>query len=65
MLESGGRTIEEVLYKAWMHGNIRFVDALANRRMLAGKVFLAILEELLSQPTSEALDRRLCWLSLG
>lgn len=55
-LEPGERTIEEVKYRTRMLGNIRFVGALANRKMLAGKVILAILEELLSQPTSEALE---------
>lgn len=39
-----------------MLGNIKFVGALVARKMLASKVFFAILEELLSDPTPEALE---------
>jgi translation initiation factor 4G len=39
-----------------MLGNIRFVGALLARNMLASKVLLAILEELLAEPTPEALE---------
>jgi hypothetical protein len=39
-----------------MLGNIRFVGALLARKMLASKVLIAIAEELLSDPTPEALE---------
>jgi hypothetical protein len=50
------RIIAEQLYKTRMLGNIRFVGALLVRKMLASKVMLAIMEELLQEPTSEALE---------
>eukprot|EP00930_Biecheleria_cincta_P028816 TRINITY_DN20076_c0_g2_i1.p1 TRINITY_DN20076_c0_g2~~TRINITY_DN20076_c0_g2_i1.p1 ORF type:complete len:537 (-),score=139.37 TRINITY_DN20076_c0_g2_i1:341-1951(-) len=42
--------------KTTMVGNIKLVGALLSRGVLAGKVAIAILEELLSDPTSEALE---------
>jgi hypothetical protein len=50
------RTIAEGKYKTRMIGNIRFVGALLARRMLASKVLIAILDELLGDPTAEALE---------
>jgi len=50
------RTIVEQKYKTRMIGNIRFVGALLARRMLASKVLIAILDELLGDPTAEALE---------
>jgi len=50
------RTAAERLYKMRMLGNIRFVGALLVRKMLASKVMLAIMEELLQAPTPEALE---------
>jgi len=50
------RDYRERLYKDKMLGNIRFVGALLARNMLASKVLLAILEELLAEPTPEALE---------
>jgi hypothetical protein len=46
----------EVKYKTKMLGNIKFVGALLTRKMLAGKVFLALVDELLANPTPEALE---------
>mmetsp|Transcript_147129 Transcript_147129/g.274030 ORF Transcript_147129/g.274030 Transcript_147129/m.274030 type:complete len:788 (+) Transcript_147129:72-2435(+) len=46
----------EQLYKVQMIGNIKFVGALIVRKMLAIKVMFAIIEELLSDSTSEALE---------
>jgi hypothetical protein len=50
------RTIAETRYKTRMLGNIRFVGALLARHMLASKVLISILEDLLSDPISEALE---------
>jgi len=50
------RTEAEFRYKTTMLGNIRFVGALLVRRILASKVLLAIIAELLSSPTREALE---------
>lgn len=50
------RNIAERMYKMRMIGNIRFVGALLVRKMLASKVALAIMEELLQDPTPEALE---------
>lgn len=50
------RAIAERTYKMRMLGNIKFVGALLVRKMLASKVMLAIMEELLQEPTSEALE---------
>lgn len=55
-LSSEDRTIAEQLYKTRMLGNIRFVGSLLVRKMLASKVMLAIMEELLQDPTPEALE---------
>eukprot|EP00929_Paragymnodinium_shiwhaense_P002804 TRINITY_DN10309_c0_g2_i1.p1 TRINITY_DN10309_c0_g2~~TRINITY_DN10309_c0_g2_i1.p1 ORF type:complete len:632 (+),score=200.76 TRINITY_DN10309_c0_g2_i1:90-1985(+) len=55
-LEDEERTIAEVKYKTKMLGNIRFVGALLARGMLAGKVLISILRELMSDPTPEALE---------
>lgn len=48
--------IMQVNYKTRMLGTIRFVGALLARKMLASKVLIAIVEELLSDPTPEALE---------
>ncbi|CAK9048938.1 unnamed protein product [Durusdinium trenchii] len=50
------RRIAEVSYKTHMLGNIKLVGGLLARGMLAAKVGIAILEELLSNPTPEALE---------
>lgn len=50
------RTAAEVGYKTHMLGNIKLVGGLLSRGMLASKVGIAILEELLSNPTPEALE---------
>eukprot|EP00929_Paragymnodinium_shiwhaense_P119084 TRINITY_DN90972_c0_g1_i1.p1 TRINITY_DN90972_c0_g1~~TRINITY_DN90972_c0_g1_i1.p1 ORF type:complete len:665 (-),score=227.56 TRINITY_DN90972_c0_g1_i1:327-2321(-) len=55
-LDEEERTIKEVRYKTRMLGNIRFVGALLARRMLASKVLIAILKELMADPTPEALE---------
>jgi hypothetical protein len=55
-LSKEDRVIAEQLYKTRMLGNIRFVGSLLVRKMLASKVMLAIMEELLQDPTPEALE---------
>jgi len=55
-LNSEERTVAERLYKMRMLGNIKFVGSLLVRKMLASKVMLAIMEELLQEPTPEALE---------
>eukprot|EP00930_Biecheleria_cincta_P070166 TRINITY_DN57812_c0_g1_i1.p1 TRINITY_DN57812_c0_g1~~TRINITY_DN57812_c0_g1_i1.p1 ORF type:complete len:769 (+),score=172.69 TRINITY_DN57812_c0_g1_i1:95-2401(+) len=48
--------LADARYKAQLLGNIKLVGALLSRGMLAGKVAIAIMEELLSKPTPEALE---------
>lgn len=55
-LPADERVLVEVKYKTKMLGNIKFVGALLTRKMLAGKVFLALADELLANPTPEALE---------
>lgn len=55
-LSAEERTVAEVSYKTHMLGNIKLVGGLLARGMLAAKVGIAILEELLSNPTPEALE---------
>jgi len=55
-LPADERVLVEVKYKTKMLGNIKFVGALLTRKMLAGKVFLALVDELLANPTPEALE---------
>lgn len=55
-LDEEDRVLAEIRYKTRMLGNIRFVGALLTRKMLASKVLLAIMDELLSDPTPEALE---------
>lgn len=55
-LEGEDLSAAEQLYKLQMIGNIKFVGALIVRKMLAVKVMFAIVEELLSDSTSEALE---------
>jgi hypothetical protein len=55
-LTSEQREVAQFMYKTRMLGNIRFVGALLARRMLASKVLIAIMEELLTDPTPEALE---------
>jgi hypothetical protein len=55
-MEKEERATAERMYKMRMIGNIRFVGALLVRKMLASKVALAIMEELLQDPTLEALE---------
>mmetsp|Transcript_61867 Transcript_61867/g.109901 ORF Transcript_61867/g.109901 Transcript_61867/m.109901 type:complete len:700 (-) Transcript_61867:87-2186(-) len=50
------QSLAEAKYKTHMLGNIMLVGALLSRGMLAGKVAIAIMEELLSNPTPEALE---------
>jgi hypothetical protein len=55
-LEDDEQLAAERRYKMRMLGNIRFVGALLTRKMLATKVMFAIIEELLGDPTPEALE---------
>eukprot|EP00747_Dinoflagellata_sp_TGD_P060388 gnl/TRDRNA2_/TRDRNA2_152016_c0_seq1.p1 gnl/TRDRNA2_/TRDRNA2_152016_c0~~gnl/TRDRNA2_/TRDRNA2_152016_c0_seq1.p1 ORF type:complete len:674 (-),score=152.83 gnl/TRDRNA2_/TRDRNA2_152016_c0_seq1:167-1894(-) len=55
-LSGEDRTIAETKYKRRMIGTIKFVGALLTRRMLASKVLMALIEELLSDPTPEAVE---------
>jgi hypothetical protein len=63
-MEGEDRTIAENLYKTRMLGNIRFVGALLVRKMLASKVMLSICEELLQDPTPEALETLTAFLTV-
>mmetsp|Transcript_9107 Transcript_9107/g.16343 ORF Transcript_9107/g.16343 Transcript_9107/m.16343 type:complete len:804 (+) Transcript_9107:69-2480(+) len=54
----------EQFYKLQMLGNIKFVGALIVRKMLAVRVMFAIIEELLSDPTSEALESLVALLTV-
>eukprot|EP00747_Dinoflagellata_sp_TGD_P098947 gnl/TRDRNA2_/TRDRNA2_167601_c2_seq1.p2 gnl/TRDRNA2_/TRDRNA2_167601_c2~~gnl/TRDRNA2_/TRDRNA2_167601_c2_seq1.p2 ORF type:complete len:393 (+),score=82.34 gnl/TRDRNA2_/TRDRNA2_167601_c2_seq1:771-1949(+) len=55
-LSGEDRTIGEMAYKRRMLGTIKFVGNLLTRRMLASKVTIAVAEELLADPTCEALE---------
>jgi len=55
-LDGEEKTAAAFLYKMQMLGNIRFVGALLVRKMLASKVMFAIMEEMLQDPTPEALE---------
>lgn len=55
-LDPEDRIIEETKYKTRMVGNIRLVGELLVRKLIPSKVMLAILDELLSGPTPEALE---------
>jgi len=55
-LNGEDRSVAESLYKTRMLGNIRFVGSLLVRKMLASKVMFSIAEELLQEPTPEALE---------
>jgi hypothetical protein len=57
------RVLAEVAYKTKMLGNIKLIGALLSRKMLASKIMLAILEELLGDPTPEALESLAALLS--
>merc|ERR1711998_331600 len=46
----------EVKFKTRMLGNLRFVGELLVRRLLAGKILLAVAEELLAIGTSEGIE---------
>jgi hypothetical protein len=50
------RTLAEFKYKNRRLGNVKFIGALLQRKMLAGKVFIAILEELLQSSSDESLE---------
>jgi len=50
------RTLLGMRYKMRMLGNIRFVGALLARHMIASKVLVGILDDLLSDPIPEALE---------
>eukprot|EP00933_Yihiella_yeosuensis_P000352 TRINITY_DN10052_c0_g4_i1.p1 TRINITY_DN10052_c0_g4~~TRINITY_DN10052_c0_g4_i1.p1 ORF type:complete len:774 (-),score=204.74 TRINITY_DN10052_c0_g4_i1:696-3017(-) len=55
-LDAEERSLAEVRYKTRMLGNIKFVGAIVSRKMLSAKVMIAVIEELLSDPTPEALE---------
>eukprot|EP00933_Yihiella_yeosuensis_P000350 TRINITY_DN10052_c0_g2_i2.p1 TRINITY_DN10052_c0_g2~~TRINITY_DN10052_c0_g2_i2.p1 ORF type:complete len:737 (-),score=221.30 TRINITY_DN10052_c0_g2_i2:424-2634(-) len=50
------RCIAEARYKLCMLGNIRLIGAMLARKMLNPKVMVGIIEELLGNPTPEALE---------
>jgi len=47
---------KEVKFKTRMLGNLRFVGELLSRKLLAGKILLAVAEELLSMGNGEAIE---------
>lgn len=55
-MDEEDRMLAEVKYKTRMLGNIRFVGALLSRGMVASKVLMFILQELLANPSPEALE---------
>jgi len=56
ILDFEERTLAENRYKTKMLGNMKFVGALLTRRMLASKIMFAICQELINDPTPEALE---------
>jgi hypothetical protein len=60
------RTLREFRYKRQVLGNMKLIGALLVRKMLPGKVFIAILAELISdQPTPEASECTAVLLSVA
>jgi hypothetical protein len=55
-LDAEERTLAEIKYKTKTLGNIRFVGALLAKNMLASKVLVAIMNELMTEATPEALE---------
>jgi hypothetical protein len=55
-LDGEARIEAEFRYKNRMLGNIKFIGALLARKMLASKVCLAIVQELITEPTPEAIE---------
>jgi hypothetical protein len=55
-LDEEERVIKEFKYKNRKLGNVKFIGALLGRKMLASKVFLTIVEELIHEETSESLE---------
>jgi hypothetical protein len=55
-LDADEHVLAEVKYKTRMLGNLRFVAALLVRKMLAGRVLVAILHHLLQNATPETLE---------
>eukprot|EP00929_Paragymnodinium_shiwhaense_P074227 TRINITY_DN37969_c0_g1_i1.p1 TRINITY_DN37969_c0_g1~~TRINITY_DN37969_c0_g1_i1.p1 ORF type:complete len:543 (+),score=162.11 TRINITY_DN37969_c0_g1_i1:65-1693(+) len=64
-MQEDERTLAEVKYKTRMLGNIRFVGALLAHGMLASKVLMFILQELLAIPTPEALESAAALLTVA
>ena len=60
-LPDSERAAVERSYKTHMLGNIKLVGALLARGILAAKVGIVILEELLSNPTPEACEMLFRW----
>jgi len=50
------RTLAEFKYKNRRLGNVKFIGALLQRKMLASKVLIAILEELIQDSSDESLE---------
>jgi len=50
------RVLAEFKYKNRRLGNVKFIGSLLQRKMLASKVFIAILEELLQSSSDESLE---------
>jgi len=55
-LDEEDRIEKQRKYKLQVIGNVKFMGALLVRQMLASKVFFAICEELLADPTPESLE---------
>jgi len=55
-LDPEDRQLAEIRYKTRMLGCIRFVGALLSRQMLASKVLISIVQDLMFDPTPEALE---------
>jgi len=55
-LDREERTLAEIQYKTKTLGNIRFVGALLAKDMLVSKVLVAIVDQLMTDPSPEALE---------
>jgi len=59
------RVLVEFKYKNRRLGNVKFIGSLLQRKMLASKVFIAILEELLQSNSDESLESVAALLSVA
>jgi hypothetical protein len=63
-LDREERTLAEIQYKTKTLGNIRFVGALLAKDMLVSKVLVAIVDQLMTDPSPEALESLVALLTV-